>query len=62
MSQASDEELLARQSAEQEEAREVLAELDLAALVADFGQLLFAPVCIWVDVLARARCDGARWR
>ena len=44
MSQASDEELLARQSALQEEAREVLAELDLAALAADFGQLLFAAV------------------
>jgi len=39
---ASDEELLARQSALQEEAREVLAELDLAALVADIGPLLVA--------------------
>jgi hypothetical protein len=42
MSQASDGELLARQSALQEEAWEVLAELDLAALVADIGPLLFA--------------------
>jgi hypothetical protein len=39
---ASDEELLARQSALQAEAREVLAELDLAALVADVGPLLVA--------------------
>jgi hypothetical protein len=39
---ASDEELLARQSALQEEARQVLAELDLAALVADIGPLLVA--------------------
>jgi hypothetical protein len=38
MSQASDEELLARQSALQEEAREVLAELDLAGLVADIAR------------------------
>ena len=42
MSQASDEELLAQQSALQEEAREVLAELDLAGLVADIGPLLLA--------------------
>jgi hypothetical protein len=41
-SAASDEELLARQSALQAEAREVLAELDLAALVADVGPLLVA--------------------
>jgi hypothetical protein len=40
MSPASDEELLARQSSLQDEAREVLAELDLAALVADAGPLL----------------------
>jgi hypothetical protein len=39
---ASDEELLARQSALQEEARQVLAELDLAALVAGIGPLLMA--------------------
>jgi hypothetical protein len=39
---ASDEELLARQSALQTEARQVLAELDLAALVADIGPLLLA--------------------
>jgi hypothetical protein len=39
MSPASDEELLARQSALQEEVREVLAGLDLAALVADIGPL-----------------------
>jgi hypothetical protein len=37
---ASDEELLARQSALQEEAGEVLAGLGLAALVADIGPLL----------------------
>ena len=42
MSQASDEELLARQCALQEEAREVLAELGMATLVADIGPLLFA--------------------
>ena len=40
MSPASDEELLARQSALQAEAREVLAGLDLAALVAGIGPLL----------------------
>ena len=42
MSPASDEDLLARQTALQEEARQVLAELDLAALVADVGPLLLA--------------------
>ena len=42
MSPASDEDLLARQAALQEEARQVLAELDLAALVADIGPLLLA--------------------
>ncbi len=42
MPPVSDEELLARQSALQVEAREVLAELDLAALVADIGPLLLA--------------------
>ena len=42
MSPASDEELLARQSALQAEARQVLAELDLAAVVADIGPLLLA--------------------
>jgi hypothetical protein len=41
-SPASDEELLARQSALQDEARQVLAGLDLAALVADIGPLLLA--------------------
>src|SRR5271169_808513 len=40
MSPASDEELLVRQSALQAEAGEVLAGLDLAALVADIGPLL----------------------
>ena len=40
MSSASDEELLARQSALQAEAQEVLAGLDLAALVADIGPLV----------------------
>jgi hypothetical protein len=40
MSPASDEDLLARQSALQAEAREVLAGLDLAALAADVGPLL----------------------
>ena len=39
MSLASDEDLLARQSMLQDEAREVLAELDLAALVAGIGPL-----------------------
>jgi len=42
MSLASDEDLLARQCALQEEARQVLAGLDLAALVADIGPLLVA--------------------
>jgi hypothetical protein len=42
MSAGSDEELLARQSALQDEAREVLAELGLVALVADIGPLLLA--------------------
>jgi hypothetical protein len=40
MSRASDEDLLARQSALQDEAQEVLADLDLAGLVADIGPLL----------------------
>jgi hypothetical protein len=40
MSPASDEDLLARQSALQDEARRVLAELDLATLAADVGPLL----------------------
>jgi hypothetical protein len=40
MSSAPDEELLARQSALQQEAQNVLAELKLAALVADIGPLL----------------------
>lgn len=40
MSPAADEDLLARQSALQQEAREVLAGLDLAALVAGAGSLL----------------------
>ena len=40
MSPAADEDLLARQSALQQEAREVLAGLDLAALVAGTGSLL----------------------
>src|SRR5258708_39164612 len=40
MSPASDEDLLARQSALQDAAREVLAGLDLAALVADVGPVL----------------------
>jgi hypothetical protein len=39
---ASDEELLARQAALQKEARQLLAALDLAALVADIGPLLLA--------------------
>jgi hypothetical protein len=39
---ASDEELLARQAALQKEARQLLATLDLAALVADIGPLLLA--------------------
>src|ERR1700683_1491130 len=42
MSPASDEELLARQSALQAEARVVLAELELAALVVGIGPLLVA--------------------
>ena len=40
MSSVTDEELLARQAALQEQAREVLAALDLAALVAGTGPLL----------------------
>jgi hypothetical protein len=40
MSPAADEDLLARQSALQQQAREVLAGLDLAALVAGAGPLL----------------------
>ena len=40
MASASDEDLLARQSALQDQARQVLAGLDLAALVADIGPLL----------------------
>jgi hypothetical protein len=42
MPPASDEELLTRQSALQAEAREVLDELDLAALLAGIGPLLLA--------------------
>ena len=41
-SPASDAELLARQSVRQDEAREMLAELDLATLVADIGPVLLA--------------------
>src|SRR5215469_416080 len=40
MSRASDEDLLARQSALQDEAQEVLADLDLAGLLGDIGPLL----------------------
>jgi len=40
ISPASDDELLARQAALQDEAREVIAGLDLAALVGDAGPLL----------------------
>jgi hypothetical protein len=40
MSSATDEELLARQAALQDQARQVLADLDLAALTADAGPLL----------------------
>lgn len=40
MSRASDEDLLARQSALQDEAQQVLADLDLAGLVGDIGPLL----------------------
>ena len=40
MPPVSDEDLLARQSALQDEARRVLAELDLAGLAADVGPLL----------------------
>jgi hypothetical protein len=59
MSPPSDEDLLARQSALQDEARQVLAGLDLAAVVADAGPLLvtgsFVPgLMCWpeVDVMA----------
>ena len=52
MSPAPDEDLLARQSALQDEAREVLAGLDLAALVADVGPLLVTGSFVWADVLA----------
>ena len=46
MSPASDEELLVRQSALQAEAGEVLAGLDLAALVAGVGPLLVTGSCV----------------
>jgi len=64
MSPASDEDLLARQSALQDEARRVLAELDLAALAADVGPLLvtgsFVPgLMCWreLDVMVLAGRD-----
>ena len=60
MSPASDEELLVRQSALQAGAGEVLAGLDLAALVAGLGPLLVTGSFVWADMLARGRCDGAR--
>src|SRR5258707_14142509 len=53
MSPASDEDLLARQSALQDAAREVLAGLDLAALVADVG-----PVLVTGSVVSGLMC----WR
>ena len=64
MSPASDEELLVRQSALQVEAGEVLAGLDLAALVADLGPLLVtgsfvSGLMCWreVDVMVLAGSD-----
>ena len=64
MSPASDEELLVRQSALQAEAGEVLAGLDLAALVADLGPLLVtgsvvSGLMFWreVDVMVLAGSD-----
>ena len=61
MSPASDEDLLARQSVLQDEAREVLAGLDLTALIAGIGPLeVTGSFVSWADVLARAGCDGAR--
>ena len=64
MSPASDEELLVRQSALQAEAGEVLAGLDLAALVAGVGPLLVTGSCVsglmcWreVDVMVLAGSD-----
>jgi hypothetical protein len=58
---ASDAELLSRQAALQDEARELLAELDLATLVADIGPMLLAGSFVsglmcWpeVDVMVQA--------
>jgi hypothetical protein len=64
MAPVSDEDLLARQSALQDEARQVLAELDLAALVAGVGPLLVtgsfvSGLMCWreVDVMVLAGSD-----
>ena len=61
---SSDDDLLARQSALQAEAREVLAELKLAALVADIGPMLLAGSFVsglmcWreIDVMVLAGAD-----
>jgi hypothetical protein len=61
---SSDDDLLARQSALQAEAREVLAELRLAALVADIGPMLLAGSFVsglmcWrdIDVMVLAGAD-----
>jgi hypothetical protein len=62
-SPASDQDLLARQSALQEEARQVLAGLDLAALVPDAGPLLVTGSCVsglicWPEVDVMVRVGG----
>ena len=64
MSPACDEDLLARQCALQDEARRVLGDLDLAALVADIGPLLVtgsfvSGLMCWreVDVMVHAGSD-----
>jgi len=74
MSLASDEDLLARQSMLQDEAREVLAGLDLAALVAGIGPLevtgsFVSGLMCWreLDVMVLAGRDfpptsSIRWR
>ena len=66
MSPAADEDLLARQSALQQEAREVLAGLDLAALVAGTGSLLItgsfvSGLMCWpeVDVMVHVSASGS---
>src|SRR5262245_61037868 len=67
MSRASDEDLLARQSALQDEAQEVLADLDLPELLAGSGPLLItgsyvSALLSWRDRDVMVLVGGQFWR